>query len=314
MNTEKSSLAVRNDLPHDCDDPLRCQSDAPILRDEEFKKNICNKCGRTKVDGNIDIAKVCEEALANGTMAKCNPGDEGVFKMNIVNTDGGGPYVVQIDETNNAGQFTKNIDGENGLEAGGPHLAELRFKVPSDMDCKGGSTGNMCAFRARNVATAGTFGGCACCMQDKKDGIELTDPSQILTQDKPEDVAAEQARMNVDVFEAVEAEDQRKALLQQNRQGEQNLQGQDQSQSQGQGQGRGQGQGQGQDRGQDRGQGQGQGQGQGRGQAGNAVQQQKEAPGAAAGRISGGAIGGLQGALGLKAAPPFAKAAQKLRV
>ena len=55
---------MNNTLARNCTDISPCQQDTTIIRDEEIKQNIVNACGRTELDGNIDIGEQTENELA----------------------------------------------------------------------------------------------------------------------------------------------------------------------------------------------------------------------------------------------------------
>jgi hypothetical protein len=51
-------------LARNCTTISPCQQDSVIIRDSEIKENIVNACGRTEIQGNIDIGEETENELA----------------------------------------------------------------------------------------------------------------------------------------------------------------------------------------------------------------------------------------------------------
>lgn len=90
-----------------------------------------------------------------------------------MNADGAGPYTCDLDPTGNSlgatGQtpltVTNNVPGSNGFSQAKTQDFNMTVTLPADLDCTGGSTGNICTVRCRNNALAGPFGGCVAVQQ-----------------------------------------------------------------------------------------------------------------------------------------------------
>ncbi|KAH7310706.1 hypothetical protein B0I35DRAFT_482002 [Stachybotrys elegans] len=143
-----------------------CQLDTTIIRETEIEANIVNLCGRTQLLGNIDIAIHTEDALAAQRVTQVTAGSEIQITIHQVNADGAGPYACDIDEGSNSSIMEKqlvmlsNVPGINGLSQTVTQDFNITAKLPDDVRCTGGSTGNICTVRCRNNAIAGPFGGC----------------------------------------------------------------------------------------------------------------------------------------------------------
>ncbi|OAQ57533.1 GEgh16 protein [Pochonia chlamydosporia 170] len=142
-----------------------CQQDATIIRDAEIKANLVNKCGRTQLKGNIDVGENTENAIAAKAVTQVKKGSDITVTLHQVNADGAGPYICDVDETGNSGTFTNltvanNVPGSNGLSQTRATAFNITVKMPDQLKCTGGSTGNVCVVRCRNTSVAGPFGGC----------------------------------------------------------------------------------------------------------------------------------------------------------
>jgi hypothetical protein len=65
---------VDPDIARNCTTISPCQQDATIIRDNEITQNIVNACGRTEINGNIDIGEQTENELAAGRMTTVSSG------------------------------------------------------------------------------------------------------------------------------------------------------------------------------------------------------------------------------------------------
>lgn len=65
---------VNNALARNCTDISPCQLDSTIIRDEEIRQNIVNGCGRTELNGNIDIGEQTENELAANRVTSVKKG------------------------------------------------------------------------------------------------------------------------------------------------------------------------------------------------------------------------------------------------
>ncbi|CAK7234822.1 hypothetical protein SBRCBS47491_009079 [Sporothrix bragantina] len=116
--------------------------------------------------GNIDVGENTENALAAGAVTQVKAGSQITVTIHQVNADGAGPYVCDLDETSNANVIshnltvTNNVPGSNGLSQAKEQDFNITVTMPTDMNCIGASTGNICTVRCRNNALAGPFGGC----------------------------------------------------------------------------------------------------------------------------------------------------------
>lgn len=127
---------------------------------------MVNECGRTELTGNIDVGENTEAALAAGAVTQVKAGSQIVVTIHQVNADGAGPYSCDLDMTSNAGiishnlTVTNNVPGVNGLSQAKEQDFNITVTMPTDLQCTGASTGNICTVRCRNNAVAGPFGGC----------------------------------------------------------------------------------------------------------------------------------------------------------
>jgi len=141
---------------------LTAQTDANIINQNEISSNIVNECGRTLLNGNIDIGTVTEDALANKSITSVTKGSTVDITINQVSADGAGPYNCDLDLTSNAdgvsGQTNLTVTEKDAASATGD--ITLTITMPTDLACIGASTGNVCTVRCRNSAVAGPFGGC----------------------------------------------------------------------------------------------------------------------------------------------------------
>ncbi|KAK0669894.1 hypothetical protein QBC41DRAFT_364367 [Cercophora samala] len=157
---------VNDAIARNCTSINPCQMDTTIIRDAEIAAGTVNSCGRTKLNGNIDVGTVTENALAEGAVTAVRQGSSVDVTIHQVNADGAGPYTCDLDEGSNSGVMShelvvsNNIPGQNGLSQAAEQEFTITVTMPEDMKCVGGSTGNVCTVRCRNAAQAGPFGGC----------------------------------------------------------------------------------------------------------------------------------------------------------
>ncbi|TGO49918.1 hypothetical protein BCON_0196g00140 [Botryotinia convoluta] len=178
-------------------------NDANIINPTEISSNVVNECGRTLLNGNIDIGENTETQLANKTVTSVTKGSTVNVVMQQGGTNGAGPYTCDMDQTSNAlgsGQTkltVKETDGTNGN-------IKLAVTMPSNMSCIGASTGNICTIRCFNAATAGPFGGCFAVMQTDETASKNT-PGTIATAQTLEGVEAQVLQNNKDLPAAMKA-------------------------------------------------------------------------------------------------------------
>ncbi|RYC63371.1 hypothetical protein CHU98_g2872 [Xylaria longipes] len=158
---------VHDELPRNCTSISPCQQDATIIRDAEIGANIVNECGRTELDGNIDIGENTENALAAGAVTQVKKGSTVDVTIHQVNADGAGPYTCDVIAQGNNGVITfpnvsveDNVPGVNGFSQAKEEDFTIRVTMPDGLNCTGSSAGNVCTVRCRNNALAGPFGGC----------------------------------------------------------------------------------------------------------------------------------------------------------
>jgi hypothetical protein len=86
-------------LARNCTTISPCQQDTVIIRDSEIKQNIVNACGRTEIQGNIDIGEETENELAANRVTQVRKGDTVAVTIHQVNADGAGPYECDLDQS-----------------------------------------------------------------------------------------------------------------------------------------------------------------------------------------------------------------------
>ncbi|KAI0517099.1 hypothetical protein F5B22DRAFT_127091 [Xylaria bambusicola] len=158
---------VHSDIPRNCTSINPCQQDTTIIRDAEISANIVNECGRTELDGNIDIGENTENALAANAVTQVKAGGTVDVTIHQVNADGAGPYACDVIAEGNNGVITfpnvqvdNNVPGVNGFSQAKEEQFTITVTMPQDLNCTGSSAGNICTVRCRNNALAGPFGGC----------------------------------------------------------------------------------------------------------------------------------------------------------
>lgn len=82
------------ELARNCTAINPCQQDSVLIRDAEIAANSVNECGRTELQGNIDIGENTENMIAAGTVTQTTSGGQVTITMHQVNADGAGPFVV----------------------------------------------------------------------------------------------------------------------------------------------------------------------------------------------------------------------------
>ncbi|KAI9642233.1 hypothetical protein NHQ30_009035 [Ciborinia camelliae] len=178
-------------------------NDANIINAAEITSNIVNECGRTLLNGNIDIGENTEAQLAAKTVTSVTKGSTVKVVMQQGGTNGAGPYTCDMDQTSNA-QATgqTKLDVKESDSNGGNII--LAVTMPANMSCIGASTGNICTVRCFNAATAGPFGGCFAVMQTDEAASKNT-PDTIATAQTLDGVEAQVVQNNKDFPAAVKA-------------------------------------------------------------------------------------------------------------
>lgn len=135
---------VDSALARNCTSISPCQQDTTIIRDAEIKANIVNECGRTEINGNIDVGESTENAIAAGAVTKVTSGGTMTVTIHQVNADGAGPYSCDLDETSNSGTIsqnltvTNNVPGANGLSQAKTEDFNITVAMPDKLACTGG--------------------------------------------------------------------------------------------------------------------------------------------------------------------------------
>ncbi|KAF2024138.1 hypothetical protein EK21DRAFT_79360 [Setomelanomma holmii] len=202
---------VDPDIARNCTTISPCQQDATIIRDNEISQNIVNGCGRTEINGNIDIGEQTENELAAGRMTTVKAGSVMKVTIHQVNADGAGPFECDMDETSNAQttftplKVTNNVPGSLGLSQAKEQDFTVNVQMPQNFNCIGASTGNICTIRCRNNAVAGPFGGCFAVQQTDGTGRTNTSASAVATTQTLEGISAQILQNQKDFDAAVKA-------------------------------------------------------------------------------------------------------------
>ncbi|KAI1282886.1 hypothetical protein F5Y07DRAFT_386121 [Xylaria sp. FL0933] len=191
---------VNSQIPRNCTSISPCQQDTTLIRDAEISANIVNECGRTELDGNIDIGENTENALAAGAVTQVKAGSTVDVTIHQVNADGAGPYTCDVIAQGNNGVITfpnvsvaDNVPGVNGFSQAKEEDFTIKVTMPTNLNCTGSSAGNVCTVRCRNNALAGPFGGCFPVQQVDTAAVSLK-PSDVNTNLTLEKVNAQVAQ------------------------------------------------------------------------------------------------------------------------
>ncbi|GJD02465.1 CAS1 [Colletotrichum higginsianum] len=179
--------------------------DANIINKQEIVANVVNECGRTILQGNIDIGEETENQLGNRTVTQVTSGANVDVTIAQVSADGAGPYSCDLDLTSNsngaAGQTkltVQEFEPQNGQ-------IRLTVTMPADMACVGvASTGDVCTVRCFNDNAKGPFGGCFAVQQTDITPKQNT-PDNIPTAAKLEGVLSQVQQDIVDFPAAVKS-------------------------------------------------------------------------------------------------------------
>ena len=85
---KSQGFLVDTTLARNCTTISPCQQDSTIIRDSEIKQNIVNGCGRTEINGNIDIGEQTENELAVKRITQVSKGSVMQVTIHQVNADG----------------------------------------------------------------------------------------------------------------------------------------------------------------------------------------------------------------------------------
>ncbi|GKT50061.1 uncharacterized protein ColSpa_10242 [Colletotrichum spaethianum] len=178
--------------------------DANIINKQEIVANVVNECGRTILQGNIDIGEETENQLGNKTVTQVTAGANVDVTIAQVSADGAGPYSCDLDLTSNSGGATgqtklavQEFQPQNGM-------IRLSVTMPADMACVGASTGDVCTVRCFNSNARGPFGGCFAVQQTDITPKQNT-PDNIPTAGKLESINAQIAQDIADFPAAVKS-------------------------------------------------------------------------------------------------------------
>ncbi|KAJ2978751.1 hypothetical protein NUW58_g7395 [Xylaria curta] len=135
---------VHDALPRNCTSISPCQQDSTIIRDAEITANIVNECGRTQLDGNIDIGENTENALAAGAVTQVKKGSTVDVTIHQINADGAGPYTCDVIAQGNNGVITfpnvkvaDNVPGANGFSQAKEEQFVIKVTMPDALNCTG---------------------------------------------------------------------------------------------------------------------------------------------------------------------------------
>ncbi|CAE6387220.1 unnamed protein product [Rhizoctonia solani] len=159
-----AGMGIDPSTPRDGTRAKPFQQDTSIIRDKEIASGKVGNCGRTPLNGAIDMAAEMEAASSAGIPSATASG-EIQMTLHQVNQDGAGPYTCDIsaDGGNNfqAAKVTKNVPGAFlGLSTATAEDFPLNVQMPAGMQCAGGPNGDACVVRCRNATPAGPFGSC----------------------------------------------------------------------------------------------------------------------------------------------------------
>lgn len=178
---------VDPELARNCTTISPCQQDATIIRNSEITQNIVNSCGRTEINGNIDVGEQTENELAANRVTQVTQGGSIAVTIHQVNADGAGPYECDLDESSNAATnfipltVSNNVPGVNGLSQAKEQQFTINVQMPANFNCIGASTGDICTVRCRNNAVAGPFGGCFAVQQTDGQGRANSSAAALIT-------------------------------------------------------------------------------------------------------------------------------------
>ncbi|EFX05472.1 hypothetical protein CMQ_3541 [Grosmannia clavigera kw1407] len=80
--------SVDESIARNCTLISPCQQDTSIIRDVEISANTTGVCGRTELDGNIDISVSVESAIATDNITQVTEGSTLTVTIHQVNQDG----------------------------------------------------------------------------------------------------------------------------------------------------------------------------------------------------------------------------------
>lgn len=110
-------------------------ADANFISAAEISANVVNECGRTLLNGNIDIGENTEDALAAGNVTKVTKGSTLKVTIDQVNANGTGPYTCDLDPQGNTLATGQTVLTTKETDASG--TTTLSVTMPADLACSG---------------------------------------------------------------------------------------------------------------------------------------------------------------------------------
>lgn len=113
------------------------QADANIINTAEITSNAVNECGRTLLNGNIDVGANTEDQLANKTVTSITKGSKVAVAIRQGDANGAGPYTCDLDPTNNADGATGQLPLDLTENDAGDGTINLSVTMPANLSCIG---------------------------------------------------------------------------------------------------------------------------------------------------------------------------------
>ncbi|KEZ46326.1 hypothetical protein SAPIO_CDS0626 [Scedosporium apiospermum] len=134
---------VDSSIARNCSGISPCQQDTTIIRDVEISQNITGLCGRTEIEGNIDVNSNIENAISNNQVAQVQAGTTLTVTIHQVNQDGAGPYTCELfsNSSTTTGQrlaVTNDVPGFNGLSQAKFKAFNVTVQMPTSFTCTDG--------------------------------------------------------------------------------------------------------------------------------------------------------------------------------
>ncbi|KKA26947.1 hypothetical protein TD95_001073, partial [Thielaviopsis punctulata] len=127
-------------IARNCSNISPCQLDTVIIRDAEINEGIADICGRTELNGSIDITKSIQNAVSANEVTKIQPGTTMTVTLHQVNQDGAGPFTCELfsSASNSSAQkmtVVNDVPGSNGLSQAKFHEFNITVLAPTEFDC-----------------------------------------------------------------------------------------------------------------------------------------------------------------------------------
>ena len=160
------AMGIKDSVPRTGSRARPFQGDTSIIRDGAIRSGQTGACGRTRLDGNLDMTKATDDimSLNGGQLPSVARGKDVTMSLHQINQDGAGPF--RCDWSSDGTTFTqmtvtRNVPGFLGLSPVRATTMPLTVRVADNAPpCTAGSNGKTCVIRCRNSAIAGPFGGC----------------------------------------------------------------------------------------------------------------------------------------------------------